>query len=102
MNGPHPALATGHLISEIGTILTACAMPVLKSLATTALSSLALTSSSPHNPGHDAECLSSPPPALKDGLATCMNTFAVAHGVAVDSLNKGVDGFNEVIRVARG
>lgn len=96
MNGPRPALASGDPLSEIGTILTACATPFLKSLATTALSSLALTSSSLHNPARDAERLSSPPPALEDELAACMNAFAVARGMAVDSLNKAVDGLDEV------
>ena len=96
MNRPRLALASGYHLSEIGTILTACATPFLKSLTTTALTSLAPTSSSPHNSGRDAKCLLSPPPAFEHELAACMKAFAAAHGVAADSLNKAVDGLDKV------
>ncbi|PPR04748.1 hypothetical protein CVT26_012889 [Gymnopilus dilepis] len=60
--------------SDFSSILNACAAPLFKSLATAAMSSL-----TPPRPSlHNAERLSSPPPAVEGELAACMKAFRAA------------------------
>jgi len=100
MTGLRPASAPvmGGLneLSDLGAIFTACATPLLKLLATMAISSIAPAYLLASNPTCHVNCLSSPPPAIEDELAACLQAFGASCAIASDSLDKAVDGLDEV------
>lgn len=98
MRGPiavPPASGSGD-VSDLGSLITACATPFLKSLASAAIASFTPTTAAGQASTREPERLSSPPPAIEDVLAACMNAFAAARVLSEDVLNRAVDGLDEV------
>ena len=98
MHGPIAVLPAGGSgdVSDLGSLFTACATPFLKSLANAAIASFTPTATAALASAHEPERLSSPPPAIEDVLAACMNAFAAAHALSNDVLNRAIYGLNEV------
>ena len=97
MTGPRSAsMGSLNEFSDLGAIFTACAAPLLKSLATTAISSIAPANLLASNPTRNVDRLSSPPPAVEDELAACLKAFGASRAIAGESLDKAVDGLDEV------
>jgi len=98
MHGPIavlPASGSGD-VSDLGSLITACTTPFLKLLASAAIASFMPTAAAGQASTREPECLSSPPPAIEDILAACVNTFAAARVLSEDVLNRAVDGLDKV------
>ncbi|KAJ3494694.1 hypothetical protein NLJ89_g10751 [Agrocybe chaxingu] len=88
------ASAASQGASDFSALVTTCAAPILKTLASAAMASFA--PSTILTPAHPVEHLSSPPLAIKDELAACMKAFAAARAIAGEVIDHAVDGLNEV------
>jgi hypothetical protein len=93
VQGPH-ATSGSKSGSDLGTILTNLAGPLVKSIATMAMSSLALSSLDP--PLTPTEHLSSPPLAIEDELTACPTAFGFMRALSQDTLSKALEAFEEV------
>ena len=98
MRGPIavlPASGSGD-VSDLGSLITACATPFLKLLASATITSFTPTTAAGQASTREPERLSSPPPAIEDVLTACMNAFAAACVLSEDVLNRAVDGLDKV------
>lgn len=79
VQGPHAMPTNENSGLDFSALLTQFAGPVVKSLATIAMTHL--SPSSPV-PGPSSERLSSPPPAIEDELVSCLHAFGASRKIS--------------------
>lgn len=74
--------------------MTNLAAPFVKSLTGMAMASLAPSLGPPAVAS--TNCLSSPPPAIKDELTACLNAFCSTRGLSQDTVDKAMNALEDV------